>query len=1045
MINKAIRLAAIFLFFSLAARPVLSQTESVNGFHIEHFTDENGLPQNSINDLVFDGQGYLWLASQVGLIRFDGQSFSLYAPQDKPAMESNFVGLGKDPQGLLYCQTDDHRLYSLMDGRGQATPLTWENSPAAHRTLLLNTHRQLVDFSDWLRGGASPGDAHYRQLIFKYLSEHTDNFYAIDPSRLYYTFRDSLFYYAGDRIMHLGTGGRERVGFAAGMGHVVEINRRLYFLGADSVVAAYEDGRRVSGASALRGDLRNDLSAHRVTAGDLRLFTGMGNQLLAGKRLYELFRSPDGSLETRWLFDLDFINNVSAVAAEPMSDLLLVTSQTEGFYILRKTRFKGPAFAPALQKEMDRYLFGPMVLRGEEVITDRFLFGPSGAYTLLSDQNPPWQRCLFLDKHDRLWGAFGEAPRQMGVRMELIRSFPGLDGEIVDYQEDNGGNLYCLTERSIWRSDGVGFKRIFENNPVWPQITAKTAENDGKMGKNESFCLVAPNLFWIAGTQGLSEFNISAGSGRSIPEMAGSHVRSIHVCRDGSVLLGTYGQGYFYYRHGRFFPMPLDKNGYLITAHGFLEDDQGFVWIPCNKGLFKVPKQDLDTWCDSPGGLLYYYYYGRQDGLHTNEFNGGFNASGLITPKGLIVLLSMKGMVCFHADSLRSDPPPGPIDLTHLEIDGRPAPVSDRISLPSGYESLSLQVTCPYLGNRNNLYLEYLISGLADDWKELEPDGHINLSRLSPGHYQLQVRKVNGFGKDNFSYRHWNIVVVPRFYQTVWFKGLAGVTGLLLICLLVRSRIMLRQKRKELQEKAENLEKSRRALLQTNKMREKLISLVIHDLRSPIRFLSMMANDLHEHLGQLSAEETRERSYWIRKGTQDLYTFSEDLLLWVTSQKNNFSISKGLVPIQPLLQEMSEFFREQLIQKGNCLDVEAAPELTIYSDPHILITILRNLVDNANKHTSNVKITIRAYEDVAHTVLSVADTGKGMSAAQVAFFLDRANLDGIRSGTQLGHQFILDLTYKMNGTVSVTSQEGAGTTVVLRFDKEAAGHREAGA
>ncbi|MDP4150433.1 MAG: ATP-binding protein [Bacteroidota bacterium] len=1025
MIKPSIRLAVFVTFLSLAARPALSQTDMANGFYVEHFTDENGLPQNSINDLLFDGRGYLWLASQVGLIRFDGRSFSSYVPPGKPALESNFVRLGRDSRGFIFGQTDDRGLYGLSGGPG---------APDSH---LLNSHKQLVDFGSFLagEGGAGPGEKKDRRLIFNYLTTHIEDFFMTSPSQFYYVFRGALWYYSEGAVTRAGggvtAGGAAEGGQAGGMGQVVAIGNRLYFLKGDSVAAAYEEGRQVGGKCPLRGDLRGDLTAHRISAGDLRLFTGSGNLLLAGKRLYQIFGDPDGGLDTRWLIDLDPIDNISAVAADTLSGLLFVTSQTEGFYLLRKSRFKGPAFAPALRKEMDRYLFGPMALRGTEVITDRFVFGASGAYRLLPDQNPPWQRCLFLDKSGRIWGGYGDTPREMTANMELIRSFPAFDGEIVDFGEDSGGNLYCLTERSLWRLDRSDFRRIFEN--------------DEKSGKNESFSLVSPNLFWVATTRGLLEFNISAGTARRLPDLAGSHVRSIHSCRDGSVLLGTYGQGYVYYRKGQFFHMPLDKNGYLITAHCFLEDDKGFVWIPCNKGLFKVPKRDLDAWCDSPGGLLYYYYYGRQDGLHTNEFNGGFNESGLIMPDGLITLLSMKGMVCFYADSLRSDLPPGPIDMARLEIDGRPEPVNDLIRLPSGYENLSLVITCPFLGDRNNLYLEYAISGLSEGWTELGSDGSINLSRLSPGHYRLQVRKVNGFGRDNFSYRHWDIVVVPRFYQTAWFKGLIGVLGLLLIFLLVRSQFMLRQKRRELQEKAENLERSRRALLQTNKMREKLISLVIHDLRSPIRFLSMMANDLHENLGELTPQETRERSYWIRKGTQDLYTFSEDLLLWVTSQKNNFSISKRPVPIQPLLQEMAEFFREQLNQKRNCLDIEASPGLSLHSDPHILITILRNLVDNANKYTSNGKIKIRAYQETAHTVLSVADTGKGMTAAQIAVYLNRENLDGIRSGTQLGHQFILDLTYRMNGTVSISSQEGAGTIVVLRFDRDAAEVPQAGA
>src|ERR1700722_1659738 len=108
MINKFIILIPFLL--ELTATPAFSQPELANGYAIQHFTDENGLPQNSINDLVFDKNGFLWLASQVGLIRFNGTSFDLYYPDDKPEMESNITYLATDNEGSIYFQTDDHNL-----------------------------------------------------------------------------------------------------------------------------------------------------------------------------------------------------------------------------------------------------------------------------------------------------------------------------------------------------------------------------------------------------------------------------------------------------------------------------------------------------------------------------------------------------------------------------------------------------------------------------------------------------------------------------------------------------------------------------------------------------------------------------------------------------------------------------------------------------------------------------------------------------------------------------------------------------------------------
>src|SRR5882672_6557520 len=153
-----------------------------------------------------------------------------------------------------------------------------------------------------------------------------------------------------------------------------------------------------------------------------------------------------------------------------------------------------------------------------------------------------------------------------------------------------------------------------------------------------------------------------------------------------------------------------------------------------------------------------------------------------------------------------------------------------------------------------------------------------------------------------------------------WVLLLAGLAILVLVVALVQIWLKLRAKRKEERARAEQ---SAQALMQTSNLREKLISLVIHDLRSPLRFLTLLASDLLDNQSNYSPEELKERIYGIKKGTQDIYNFSEDFLLWVTSQKDNFNITRRRIHLRPLLQEIYEFFLEQVQQKGNNLSYHA--------------------------------------------------------------------------------------------------------------------------
>src|SRR5580658_10085323 len=147
MIKKFIIL--ILFQLTLIATPAFPQPILANGYAIQHFTDENGLPQNSINDLLFDKDGYLWLASQVGLVRFNGSSFKLYYPDDKPVMQSNIMYLGKNAQGTIYFQWDDHNLDGYSGNNYQVRRPG--NTSALKARYVLNARKQLVDFSAFLR------------------------------------------------------------------------------------------------------------------------------------------------------------------------------------------------------------------------------------------------------------------------------------------------------------------------------------------------------------------------------------------------------------------------------------------------------------------------------------------------------------------------------------------------------------------------------------------------------------------------------------------------------------------------------------------------------------------------------------------------------------------------------------------------------------------------------------------------------------------------------------------------------------------------------
>ena len=222
----------LFTILLLSVIPALAQPDPANGYYIQHFTDENGLPQNSINDLLFDKEGYLWLGSQVGLVRFNGYSFKLYYPDDKPAMESNVQMLGKNNKGTIYFQTEDHNLYRYEGNNSHL--LSPVNTAALKKPALLSSGKNLFDFTHFLMDVPS-GEAGRRKLIFSDLFEHNRNFYVVDSTHLYLLYSDTLYYYNDSNLVKV-------CGVSNNILEYGVLDGKLYILKKDSVAGVYKNG-----------------------------------------------------------------------------------------------------------------------------------------------------------------------------------------------------------------------------------------------------------------------------------------------------------------------------------------------------------------------------------------------------------------------------------------------------------------------------------------------------------------------------------------------------------------------------------------------------------------------------------------------------------------------------------------------------------------------------------------------------------------------------------------------------------------------------------
>jgi signal transduction histidine kinase len=240
-----------------------------------------------------------------------------------------------------------------------------------------------------------------------------------------------------------------------------------------------------------------------------------------------------------------------------------------------------------------------------------------------------------------------------------------------------------------------------------------------------------------------------------------------------------------------------------------------------------------------------------------------------------------------------------------------------------------------------------------------------------------------------------------------------------------------------LQRSRQRTQRQRAKLSQLNAAKDKLLALLAHDLRSPVANLTnylMLIN-----WGALSKNEFAESAQSLGERLTYVHTLLDNLLQWALTQLGGFRPSLRAVAAATLVQEQLQGLQPTGMAKGVQLTNQIPPDVLVEADPTHLSIILRNLLHNALKFTSiGGSVTVGHRTEHQQHVLLIQDTGIGISPERLAGLFSLGSQPS-RPGTArepgagLGLTLVHELVVANGGSISVTSTEGQGTCVTLRF------------
>lgn len=218
---------------------------------------------------------------------------------------------------------------------------------------------------------------------------------------------------------------------------------------------------------------------------------------------------------------------------------------------------------------------------------------------------------------------------------------------------------------------------------------------------------------------------------------------------------------------------------------------------------------------------------------------------------------------------------------------------------------------------------------------------------------------------------------------------------------------------------------------------DQLFSIIAHDLRSPFNTLINFSEILAREYISMETEEIGKIAGLIHRSSGKIFNLLVNLLDWSRLRMGQISIHHSDVPLSHFISEIISVFQETADQKAIDLINGIDPETFLHCDKDILRTLLRNLISNALKFTPRAgMVRLESTTDAYRTVISVIDTGKGMTPEKLARLFDpdqkKFEADS-ESGTGLGLMLCRELITLAGGEMEIRSEPGKGTMVHCIF------------
>lgn len=990
-------------------------------FGVQSWQTDSGLPQNTVHAIAQTRDGFLWIATEGGLVRFDGAEFTVFDHANTPALPSDLIdGLMEDPSGALWISTSgglavlrngaiesfgpDHGIPATQVWRTWCT--TSPDAPQRQRgSVWVLTAAGLFRIRDGQR--AEPVDLGQNSLT-------ENSVMAAGPNGTLWlgTAQGLMRSVAGDPFQTVGAAGEVRALAIDGSGAVwaalrpgleacaATSCRRVVVPGRVEALAEDNSGRMAIGTS--NGLLLAGTSGVRPIGGATGavsfLFRDREGSLWAGtaKGLVRIGPAGKTSLMPRE-------GDVVLAAAEDREGSLWLGTASSGLTVLRDRKFSTLTAQDGLTEEYVLALAqapnGHVGVGTNGGGLNVFHDGKFQALTTTDGLSSNVVLAVATAANGDVWVGTPEG-LDLLQQGKVADTFTTADGLADDYIR----SLHIDPYGALWIGTSHGLSR-YANDTVttWTTLDGLGSDLIGAMADDRG-----GNL-WIGTLGGLTLFRDGHFRNFTTKDGLSSNViTSLYADADGALWIGTNDAG-----------LDRMKDGHIVAINspdlprrvlGILEDGRGYLWLSSNSGVYRVSRADLDRLADgaaSPQPAV--MRFGVTDGMRISECSSGGHPAALRLRDGELWFATLKGIAVVNPEQMPLNRIPPPVQIERVTVDDVPQSSTAAMSIAPGHSHYEFDYAGLSFAAPQKVEYRYQLVGFDKGWVDAGTRRAAYYTNLPHGRYLFQVMARNNDGVWSAAAATTDLVVEPHFYQLLWFQLLVAL-ALLAFAYLAWQRRLLRVER-EFQ--AVLAERTRIAREIHDTLAQGYVALSVQ-LELIGRFMESSAAAAREQLARaqtlvrIGLEEARTSIWELRSQT----AAREDLA------------ARLLKMAEEVVGTAHSLAKVHMQVSGTYHRLDDAVE-------HEALRIAREAVVNAVRHGVPANVNLRLEFEESIFGMEIRDDGRGF--------------DGVPADGGSGHFGMTGMRERaasIGGDLTVASSLGQGTTVRLTVPGTAAAPAE---